>query len=66
MKPHRQTRHSKRVGSESGCANGHETASTAFYAPKLAAIMQILNTVPPSERLTLWADVAQRLGRTET
>jgi len=61
MKPHRQTRSSKRVGSESGCANGHETPSKAFYGSKLTSIMQILDTVPPAERLTLVTDVARKL-----
>lgn len=61
MKPHRQIRSSKRVGSESGVACGSEQPSKRFYAEALEQVVSILNSLPISERKTLLAEAYKRL-----
>lgn len=62
MKPHRQTRHSKRVGSETGVAVGAETHSASLYGDKLETVMQALYSLPPAERKRLLVDAIKRLS----
>ena len=61
MKPHRQIRSSKRVGSESGVAYGSEQSSKRFYAEALEQVVSILNGMPISERKKLLAEAYKRM-----
>lgn len=58
MKPHRQIRSSKRVGSETGAAIGAERPSIPFYSDKLQEVKQVLAGMPLVERRRLISDIA--------
>lgn len=61
VKTHRQTRSSKTVSSETGCAVGAEKESPRFYSSKLDQLMSILRSVPPVERRRMLADALKQL-----